>query len=264
MKQFFNSTFFILAIFLLFLSSCGKSSHPTLKVAATSMPHAEILEFIQPHLKEKNIDLEILIIDDFNTPNRALADGEVDANFFQHLPFLEAQKNDFGYKLEPLVAIHVEPMALYSKKYHSLADIKEGATIAIPSDASNQARALALLEQIGLIKLNSKEAKTSLLDIVSNPHTLKFIEMDSPLLSRALDDVDAAAISTNFALLAGLSPQKDALAIENGQSRFANIVVIREGESQRPEIQALKAALTTEQVRHFIEERYQGAVIPAF
>jgi D-methionine transport system substrate-binding protein len=264
MKQFFNSTLFIFASLLLLLTSCGKSSHPTLKVAATSVPHAEILEFIQPQLKEQNIALEILIIDDFNTPNRALADGEVDANFFQHLPFLEAQKADFGYKLEPLVAVHVEPMALYSKEHSSLAELPERATIAIPSDASNQARALALFEQVGLIQLESKGAKTSLLDIASNPHRLRFIEMDSPLLSRSLDDVDAAAISTNFALLAGLSPKKDALAIENGQSRFANIVVVRAGESQRPELQALKAALTTEQVRHFIEERYQGAVIPAF
>lgn len=264
MKSFFYSSLFILATLLLILSGCGKSSNPTLKVAATSIPHAEILEFIQPHLKKKNIALEILIIDDFNTPNRALADSEVDANFFQHLPFLEAQKADFSYQLEPLVAVHVEPMALYSKKHHSLLELQEEAIIAVPSDASNQARALALFEQVGLIELHSKGAKTSLLDIASNPHRLKFIEMDSPLLSRALDDVDAAAISTNFALLAGLSPKKDALAIENGQSRFANLVVIREGESQCPELQALKAALTNEQVRHFIEERYQGAIIPSF
>lgn len=264
MKQIFYSTVFILATLLLILTGCGNSSKPTIKVAATSVPHAEILEFIKPSLQAKNIDLEVLIIDDFNTPNRALADGEADANFFQHFPFLEAQQADFGYALESLVAVHLEPMALYSKKIHSLKELKDGATIALPSDPSNQARALALLEQIGLITLKAKGAKTSILDIADNPHDLHFAEMDSPLLSRALDDVEAAAISTNFALLGGLSPKKDALAIENAQSRFVNIVAIRQGESQQPDIQALKEALTTEQVHRFIEEKYQGAVIPAF
>lgn len=264
MKRIFYSTIFILASLLLILTSCGSSSKPTLKVAATSVPHAEILEFVQPQLRAQNIELEILTIDDFNMPNRALADREVDANFFQHLSFLEIQQADFGYTLEGLVAVHLEPMALYSKKYRALEELKEGATIALPSDASNQARALALFEQVGLITLKSQGSKISLLDIASNPHHLRFIEMDSPLLSRTLDDVDAAAISTNFALLAGLSPKADALAIENGQSRFANFVVIRAGESQRADLQALKAILTTEQVRQFIDTRYQGAVIPVF
>lgn len=264
MKIFCYLTAAILVSLLLILANCNHPSKPTLKIAATSIPHAEILEFIQPNLRAKDIELEILIIDDFNTPNRALSDGEVDANFFQHLPFLEAQKADFGYKLEALVAVHLEPMALYSKKYHTLKDIKDGAMIALPSDASNQARALSLCAQAGLITLKSNGEKTNLLDITSNPYHLSFVEMDSALLSRALEDVDAAAISTNFALLAGLSPKTDALAIENGQSRFANFVVIRAGENQRPDLQALKEALTTEQTREFIEKRYQGAVIPAF
>jgi D-methionine transport system substrate-binding protein len=264
MKQFFYSAFFVLSTLLALLTSCGGSSKPSLKVASTSVPHAEILEYIKPDLQAQNIDLEILIIDDFNTPNRALADGEVDANFFQHLPFLEAQKVDFGYKLEDLVAVHLEPMALYSKKHSSLKDLQDHATIAIPSDPTNQARALALIEQTGLITLKAKGAKTSLLDIASNPRQLQFVEMDSPLLSRALEDVDAAAISTNFALLGGLSPKKDALAVESAQSRFVNVVVIREGESQRPELQALKRAITTEKVRQLIDQKYQGAVIPAF
>jgi len=229
------------------------------------MPHAEILEYIKPNLKKKNhIDLEILIIDDFNTPNRALNDGEVDANFFQHLPFLEAQQLDFGYRFENLVGVHLEPMALYSKKIHSLKQLQEGATIALPSDPSNQARALALCEQVGLLTLRIKGAKASLLEIDDNPLHLRFVEMDSPLLGRSLDDVDAAAITTNFALLSQLSPKKDALAIENGQSRFVNLVAIREGESQRPALQALKEALTTEEVREFIEKKYQGAIVPTF
>jgi D-methionine transport system substrate-binding protein len=264
MKPVFYTTFFILAALVFLLTGCGGSPKPTLKVAATSVPHAEILEFIKPQLRDQNIDLEVFIIDDFNTPNRALSDREVDANFFQHLPFLEAQKADFSYELENLVGVHLEPMALYTKKYFALEDLKEKAMIAVPSDPSNQARALALCEQIGLITLKTKGAKTSLLDIAKNSRELKFVEMDSPLLSRALDDVDVAAISTNFALLAGLSPKDDSLAIEDAQSRFVNLVVIREGESQRKELQALKEALTSAEVRQFIEKKYQGAVIPAF
>ncbi|MFI0434445.1 MAG: MetQ/NlpA family ABC transporter substrate-binding protein [Parachlamydiaceae bacterium] len=263
MRRSFYSIIVTVGTLLQILSSCSKSSQPTFKVAATSVPHAEILEFIQPDLKNEGIPFEILIIDDFNTQNRALVDGEVEANYFQHLPFLEAQKKDFGYALESLVAVHVEPMALYSKKYLTLTQLPKGAIIAIPSDPSNQARALNLLEESGLITLRPNGTKTGILDITANPDHLTFIELDSPLLSRSLDDVDAAVISTNFALLAGLSPQKDALAIESAHSHFANIVVIRAGEGQRRELQVLKRALTSEKTRHFIEERYQGAIIPA-
>lgn len=248
----------------IFFTSCGGSSKPVLRVAATSVPHAELLELIQPDLLTQQILLEILIIDDFNTPNRALAEGEVDANFFQHLPFLEAQKKDFGYRLEPLAAIHLEPMALYSKRCVACEEIKEKGVISIPSDPSNQARALALCEQCGLITLKQTGPKTSILDIQDNPRHLTFVEMDSPLLSRSLDDVEAAAISTNFALLGGLSPKNDALAIEKGQSRFANILVVRQGDEERPPLQALKRALTSEKVRDAIKEKYQGAIIPSF
>lgn len=263
MKQIFYPLFFLLGILLL-LTGCSGTSKPTLKVAATSVPHGELLEYIKPHLQEQNISLDIIIVDDFNTPNRALADHEVDANFFQHLPFLEAQKTDFGYVLETLGAIHIEPMGIYSKKHASLTDLKEKATVAIPSDPSNQARALALCEQAGLITLKNREAKTSLLDIEDNPYHLSFIEMDSPLLSRALDDVDVAIITTNFALLARLSPQNDALAIENAQSRFVNLLVIREGDGKRTDLQALKTALTSDLTRQFIRDHYQGAILPAY
>lgn len=267
MKHFSYSIHLIFACLFFILTACEKSPLPILKIAATSVPHAELLEHIKPDLKSQNIDLEIMIVDDFNIPNRALADREVDANFFQHLPFLEAQQADFGYALEGFVAIHLEPMALYSKKHPSLEELKNRqtkTTIAIPSDPSNQARALILCAQLGLITLKTEGAKTNVLEIVDNPYQLHFIEMDSPLLSRALEDVDGAMISTNFAFLAGLSPKKDALAIEGSQSKFANFIVIRQNEAQRPELQALKHALTTEKVRQFIEEHYQGAVMPAF
>lgn len=259
-----NISYYFVFFICLFLAGCQKSSQPALTVAATAIPHAEILEFVKPDLKEKGIDLHILVVEDFNTPNRALEDREIDANFFQHLPFLEMQNEELGYQLEELVGIHLEPMALYSKKLTSLQDLKPGSVVAIPNDPTNQARALCLCEDLGLIKLKRHDAKASLLDITENPYQLKWMDLDSALLSRALDDVFLAAITTNFALQAGLLPKQDALAIENGQFLFVNYVVIRSGESQREDLQALKAALTSSKVKDFIQERYQGAISPTF
>lgn len=261
-----KSFYLVLCSLLFILTGCGKEEHPksTLKVAATSVPHAEILEQVKPALKAQNIDLQIMVIDDFNIPNRALADKEVDANFFQHLPFLEEQEKDFGYKLEPLVAIHLEPMAIYSLRHDHLSGLQSGSKIAIPSDPSNEARALALFEKAGLITLKKHDTTTNVLDIASNPWQLQFIEIDAPLLTRSLEDVDAAAINTNFALLAGLSPQKDALAIEDRRSPYVNFVVVRQGESRREDLQALKSALTTSHVREFILNHYHGAILPMF
>lgn len=264
MKSFLYLTCFLFIGLLLILTGCSNRSQSNLKVAATSVPHAEILEFIKPHLQQRNVTLEIIVIDDFNTPNRALADGEVDANFFQHLPFLQEQQKDFNYHLESLAVVHLEPMGIYSKKISSLADLPHKAKVAIPSDPTNQARALALLQQTGLLTLKSTGIKATILDIVDNPHQLQLLEIDSALLCRTLDDVDAAAISTNFALLAGLSPHKESLAMENAQSDFVNLVAIRQGEAQRHEFQTLKEVLHTNDVRQFIEDHYQGAVIPAF
>ncbi|WP_068466876.1 MetQ/NlpA family ABC transporter substrate-binding protein [Candidatus Protochlamydia phocaeensis] len=264
MKIKFHTVIVLILGSLGLLTSCSSSQAPTLKVAATSVPHTEILEIVEPDLKKQQIQLEIVTVEDFNTPNRALQDKEVDANFFQHQPFLDAQKTDFGYQLESLAAIHLEPMGLYSKKIKSLNELKNGATIAIPSDPTNQARALALCQQTGLIRLKRQDAKATVLDIAENPKQIKFIEIDSPLLSRALEDVDAAAISTNFALQAGLSPQKDILAIEDAQSLFVNVLVIRSGDEQRADLQALKAALTSDKVKDFINSRYEGAILPAF
>lgn len=249
------------------LTGCAehaKHGESTLKVIATSIPHAEILEQVKPMLKAENIDLKIIVVDDFNIPNRALENREVDANYFQHLPFLDEQKKDFGYTLEPLVPVHIEPMGIYSLRYDSLGALKTGATIAIPSDPSNEARALALFEKEGLITLKKHDITATPLDIIQNPRKLKFIEIDSPLLARTLKDVDAAAINTNFALQAGLSPQEDALAIEDTQSRFVNYVVVFQGDSQREDLQALKKALRSNKVREFIENHYKGAVLPAF
>lgn len=247
----------------LFLLSCSSETpKKSLKIAATSIPHAEILEFIKPDLREQGIDLQIIVVEDYNVPNRALADKEVDANFFQHPAFLGLQIKDFGYPLEILGAVHLEPMGIYSRKFTDLNALPPSAKIALPSDPSNQARALELLEKAGLIELKRHDSHTSLLDITKNPRQIKFVEIDSPLLARALEDVDAAAITTNFALQGQIDPRQ-ALAIEGSDSDYVNVIVIRKGEGARADLQALKQMLQSEKVRQYIDDKYNGAVIPA-
>lgn len=244
-----------------FLAGC-QQTQPTLKIAASAMPHAEILEWVKPKLNEQGIELTIIVVDDYNTPNRALADHDVDLNFFQHLPFLEQQQRDFGYALEPLVAVHIEPMGIYSRRYKSLGELKDGSTVALPADPANQARALLLLEREGLITLKDRSIHASLQSIDRNPKHLTFHDVDSALLTRTLEDVDAAAITTNYALQAGLNPLKDALVMEQGDSPFANWVVIRQGDAVRPEIQAFKEVLASPELKDFILQKYQGAILP--
>lgn len=252
--------------FLLFalLAACS-SNEKGLKVAGSPVPHAEILEFVKQDLKEEGVNLIIIPTDDYNIPNRALADRELDANFFQHRPFLEMQKEAFHYPLIELTAIEIEPMGLYSNKIKTLADLKSGSKVAIPNDPSNEARALFLLESQGLIELKPKNnPHSTLLNISKNEKNLSFIELDAAMIPRTLADVDLAAINTNYALEAGLNPLKDALAKEGKDSPYANILVIREGDESREDIQALKKALTSEKMREFLKEKYRGAIIPAW
>lgn len=259
-----KSVFAIFASILIFASCSQKEDKQSLKVAATAVPHAEMLEQIKPDLKAQGIDLKIVVVEDFNTPNRALADKEVDANFFQHQPFLELQKREFKYPFEVLTAVHLEPMALYSKKIKALNELRDGALVAIPIDPTNQARALFLLESEGLIKLDSHDQNATLLNIVENPRHLSLQEIDPPLLARSLDDVDLAAINANFALQAGLNPKIDAIAREDKRSSYVNVIVIRKGEEQRADLQALKKAMTSEKVKAYINQKYNGSIIPAF
>lgn len=256
---------FFACILALTFTGCNKDTPgEVLKVAATSVPHAEILDFIKPDLKEMGINLEVIVVEDYNTPNRALADAEVDANFFQHAAFLNQQIKDFNYPLEILGPVHLEPMGLYSQKIKNLDELQRDNKIAVPSDPSNQARALELIEREGLITLRRHDANTGILDIADNPHHFKFIEIDSPLLARSLEEVDLAAITTNFALQAGLFPTNDALALEDSHSNYVNVVVIKKGDGNREDLQALIKALQSEKMRQFLEKQYKGAVIPAF
>ena len=246
------------------LSGCSNKSDK-LKISATSVPHAELLEFVKDDLEEEGIYIEIIVTDDYSIPNRALSEGEVDLNFFQHYPYLEDQIESFDYDLEVVADIHIEPMGIYSNTIQSLDNIEEGFVIAVPNDATNEARALILLEEQGLIKLDeSKGLEATIYDIIENPLNLEIIEVDAAMLPRTLEDVDLAVINTNYAIQADLNPLEDAIAIEDSESPYVNIVVARKGDENREDIQKIVEVLTSEKVRNFIEEEYNGAIVPVF
>jgi D-methionine transport system substrate-binding protein len=253
----------LLCLFLC-LSSCTQTKSNTLKIAVTPVPHAEMVEHIQSDLQSEGYTLELIITEDYNMPNRALAGGEIDANFFQHEPFLNEQMNQFDYALESMASIEIEPLGVYSRKIKSLAELKPGSKVAIANDPTNEARALLLLQKQGLIQLRSTGIQASLLEIKHNPHHLQFIELDAAMLPRTLEDVDIAVINTNYALGAGLSPIKEALVLESLDSPYANILVIRQGENNRKDLQALKKWMTSDKMKAFIHKRYQGAILPTF
>ncbi len=251
-------------LFLVILLAACTSKKDGFRVAATPVPHAQMLEFIKPDLKKEGLDLIIVVTDDYNMPNRALAEGDLSANFFQHTPFLEEQIKEFHYPLVSIAKIEIEPMGIYSKKVHSLSELPQNATIAIPNDPTNEARALFLLQKAGLIQLNTMSLNATVQNISYNPKRLTFREVDAAMLPRTLADVDAAAINTNYALEAKLNPQKDALVIEGADSPYVNVLVVREGTENDPKIIALKDAMTSDKMRQFILRKYKGAVIPAF
>ncbi len=243
----------------------GPSPSVTLKVGATSVPHAEILNFIIPDLAAQGIKLEIIEFSDYVTPNIALAEKQLDANFFQHLPYLETFAAERKLSLESVVAVHVEPLGLYSKKYKKVSDFPTGAIIAIPNDPTNEGRALIFLQSKGLIKLKPNAGlQATIRDILENPKRFVFKEIEAPQLPRTLDDVAGSVINGNYALQSGFNPIKDSLLLEGGESPYANILVVRKGDSNDPRIQALAEALTSQKVKDFILSTYKGGVIPAF
>ncbi len=237
----------------------------TLKIGAAVVPHAEILEYIKPRLKKEGVNLEIVVLDDEGQLNPALAEKNIAANYFQHVPYLDAVSREKGYDFVVTARVHVEPMGFYSQKIRSKSALKEGARIAIPNSPSNEYRALALLQANGLIKLRKDVAnfQATPRDIVDNPRKLKFVEVDPPLLTRTLPDVDGAVINTNYVLEAKIDPNT-ALFREDANSPYANVVVVRRGDENREEVKKLKAALTSPEVKKFIKDKYGVAVVPAF
>ncbi|ULO08403.1 MetQ/NlpA family ABC transporter substrate-binding protein [Paenibacillus sp. 19GGS1-52] len=237
----------------------------TLVIGASPVPHAEILKAIAPLLEAQGIKLEIKEFTDYIQPNVQLAEKQLDANFFQHQPYLDQQNKDNGTDLVAVTAVHVEPFGAYSKKIKDIAELADGAKVAIPNDATNGGRALILLAKNGLIKLKDDTNITSTkADITENKKNLDIIELDAAMLPRQLDEVDLALINTNYALEAGLVPTKDALFIEGTDSPYANILVARPDNKDSDAIQKLAAALNSPEAKAFIEEKYQGSIIPAF
>ena len=244
----------------------SSSGAKTLKVGATAVPHAEILEQAKPLLAKEGIDLEIVEFNDYVQPNLALNDKELDANYFQHEPYLKNFMDEHKeVKLKNAAGVHIEPMGIYSHKVKKLDELKDGASIAIPNDPTNGGRSLLLLEKAGLLKLKDGVGeKATVQDIVENPKNLKFQEVEAAQVPRTLDDVDAAIINSNFAMQVPLDPTKDALFIEDSTSPYVNIIAVREGDENRPEIQALIKVLHSDEIKNFINEKYKGAVVPAF
>lgn len=252
---------------LLLLTACNTTNEESsvLKVGATPVPHAELLQLVKSDLESQGITLEIIEFTDYVTPNLALSEGEIHANFFQHIPYMESFSQEHGLNLVSAGKVHVEPLGLYANKITSLEDLKPGATIAIPNDPTNEGRALILLEANNLIKLSEDaglEATPS--DIVENPLSLDFKAIEAAQLPRSLEDVDAAVINTNYALEAGLNPTEQALIIEGMNSPYANIIAVVAGQESSESIQALVEALNSDKIKDYIESTYNGSIVPAF
>lgn len=248
---------------LLALSIALFGANEKIKVGATPVPHAQILEVIKPILNDQNYTLEIVEFNDYVVPNLALDDGNIDANFFQHKPYLDEFNKSHKTNLTEAAKVHLEPMGVYSSKIKSLSELKSGDKIAIPNDPTNGSRALELLAKAGIIKLNNAPLKSPF-DITSNPLKLKFIELEAAQLPRTLNEVAISVINTNYAINAGLNPLKDALIIENGDNPYVNILVVKEKNLNSKKTQALKSALNDEKVKEFIDLTYNGAIISAF
>ena len=236
-----------------------------LSVAATPVPHAEILEFVKPALAKEGVNLKVKVFTDYIQPNVQVAEKRLDANFFQHQPYLDEFNKAKGTNLVSVAAVHLEPLGAYSSKYKNLDELKDGATVVIPNDATNGGRALLLLNKAGLIKLkDSTNILSTPKDIVENKKNLKFRELEAATIPRVLTQVDLALINTNYALEAKLDPAKDALVIEGSDSPYVNILVARPDDKDSEDMKKLVAALHTPEVKAFILEKYKGAIVPAF
>ena len=248
---------------LSFLALSGAHAE-TIKVGVTAGPFAEVLDVAKANAAREGLIIQSMEFSDFVGPNAALAAGDLQANSYQHRPFLQAQIDARGYDLVPVGKTVLVPIAFYSKRYKSVDEIPSGATIAIPNDPSNEARTLLLLETTGLIKLRPDAGfKATPFDIVENPKNIKFIELEAAQLARSLDDVHAAAVNTNYALQAGLNPL-ESLVREGPQSRYICEVVVRRQDVDKPWVKQLVAAFQSPNVKEFIDKRFKGAVLPGW
>ena len=237
-------------------------SETKIVVGATPEPHAALLALVVDDLASQGITLEVKEFTDYVTPNDAVEYGEIDANYFQHIPYLESFNTEHGYHLVNAGGIHVEPIALYSSKYSSLSDIPNGAVIAIPNDPTNEGRALLLLQSAGLIKLKDNAGLEAIpLDIVENPKNLKFSEIEAATLPRILSDVDAAVINGNYAIPAGLVATRDGLFVEGADSPYVNVIAVKAGNENNPAVKALVEALKSDEVKAYVAEHYKNGEV---
>ncbi|MGW0557155.1 MetQ/NlpA family ABC transporter substrate-binding protein [Streptomyces sp. NPDC002926] len=262
------------------LTACGTASDPAAKsgsgakadesralvVAASPTPHADILNYVKDNLAKKaGLKLEVKEFTDYVLPNTATESGQVDANFFQHKPYLDDFNKKNNTHIVPVVNVHLEPLGLYSKKVKDLKELKSGQTVAVPNDTTNEGRALKLLADNGLITLKSGVGSGAKLSDIQDKKGLEFKEIEAATLPRALNDVDAAVINGNYAIEAHLKPAKDSLALEKAQGNpYANFLAVKEGNEKDARVQKLAELLNSPQVKKFIEDTYAGSVVPAF
>lgn len=266
MKKTILSTAAVLITAAVLFTGCSKKDDSVLTVGATPEPHAEMLKLVVQDLKDQGYTLKIVEFTDYVTPNEALESGQIDANFFQHLPYMNSFNDEKGYHLTNAGEIHIEPFAVYSNKYKKLSDLPNGAVIALPNDPTNEGRAFLLLQSAGLIKLNEKAGITATpLDVVENEKGFIFREIEAASLPRVLADVDAAIINGNYAIPAGLIASKDGLFVEGSDSPYVNIICVKKGNEDSKKIRALAAALRSKKIADFITERYpNGEVVKVF
>jgi len=256
---------FLLALALILsLTACAGKKESELTIGATPVPHAQLLELVRDDLAAAGITLRIVEFTDYVQPNMALIAGDLDANFFQHIPYLETNA-EWSSRLASAFGVHIEPFGLYSTKYNNITDLPNGATIAIPNDPSNGGRALLLLQSSGLITVRPEAGlRATPRDVVNNPRNFRFQELEAAQLPRSLQDVDAATINGNFALQAGFNPLRDSLVIEGADSPYVNIVAVQRGNENDSKIIALRNALLSPKVRDHINNTYNGGVAPVF
>jgi D-methionine transport system substrate-binding protein len=246
-------------------SPAAAAEKKSIKVGVSAGPHAEIMEQVKKVAAKDGLEIQIVEFSDYMTPNIALSQGDIDANSYQHQPWLDQQIKDRKYEFTAVGKTVIFPMGIYSKKVKNLAEFKTGATIAIPNDPSNGGRALLILQKAGLITIKPEAGiKATIADITANPKNVKIKELDAAQIPRSLDDIDAAAINTNYAITAGLIPTKDAIALEDADSPYANLIVVRTKDKDNPVFQKLVKAYRTPEVKQWIEEKYKGSFVPTW
>jgi D-methionine transport system substrate-binding protein len=255
-----------LVITVVALSAFATAAHAeTIKVGVTAGPHAQILEAVKPIAAKNGLDIQIVEFSDYVAPNAALEAGDLQANSFQHQPYLDNQKADRGYKIESVATTVNFPIGIYSKKYKSWDAVPQGGSLSIPNDPTNGGRVLLLLRDKGALKLKDGVGfKPTVADIVENTKKLKIVEIDAAQTPRTLDDVDAAAVNTNYATQAGLDPVKDAILREDPKGPYANVIAVRAVDKDKPWVKTLVASYQTPEIRDFILAKFKGAVLPAW